>query len=121
MMNINEYNSLMKNYENSSIKICIEKCCGYKFIFLLNGNARLKDLYNYVIQFYSHMTEPILLYLDKEHKIMIPNNEIYLSKYFEKNKILSCTEIGNPVVYKFYLDLCDKHKKIYSQNFHNLM
>ena len=120
-MNITEYYGLLKSYEKCSIRICIEKCCDYKFIILLNGNARLKDIYNYVIQFYSHVTEPLLLYLDKEHTKMIPNNEIYISKYLERNKITSITSMELPVVYKFYLDICSKHKNIYNQHYNEIM
>lgn len=120
-MDITEYNNLLKNYESSSMRICIEKCCSYKFMFLLNNNARLTDLYNYVIEFYSHVTEPIVLYLDSNHTNMLPNNQILLSKYLGHKNILSCTQLGVPVVYKFYLDICCKHKDIYNQNYHKFL
>lgn len=106
----NEYNELLKNYENSATKICIEKCCDYRFIFFLNNEATLNDLYNYVTTFYSHITEPILLYLDKQHKQLIPNNRINLKTYLRHNNMLSCTNLNLPTVYKFHLDLCSKHK-----------
>lgn len=118
-MDINEYNSLMNNYITSSIKICVEKCCGYKFMFALNNRSKLSDLYNYVVQFYSHVLEPILLYEDSEFTRMIPNNDIYIETYIVRKNILSHTPMGLPVVYKFYLDLCSKHKKIYNQNYNN--
>ena len=66
-MDREEYTKLLQSYENSATKICIEKCCDYRFIFFLNNEATLNDLYNYVTTFYSHVTEPILLYLDKYH------------------------------------------------------
>lgn len=118
-MDIDEYNKLLTNYVSSSIRICIEKCCGYSFMFVLNNNSKLSDLYRYVIQFYSHVTEPILLYLDSEHKMMVPNNDILLQTYLREKNITSFTDISMPVVYKFYLDLCSKHKKIYNQNYLN--
>lgn len=118
-MDINEYNSLMNNYITSSIKICVEKCCGYKFMFTLNNRSKLSDLYNYVIQFYSHVLEPILLYEDSEFTKMIPNNDIFLETYIVRKNILSHTSMELPVVYKFYLDLCSKHKRIYNQNYNN--
>ena len=116
-MNINQYNELINTHIQSSIKVCVEKCCGYKFIFLLNSESKLSDLYHYVIQFYSHVTEPILLYLDRQHEIMIPNNNILFTKYLEHNNIISATPLNIPVVYEFYLDLCSKHKNIYNQNY----
>tara|TARA_B110000261_G_C13004475_1_gene325580 strand:- start:13 stop:372 length:360 start_codon:yes stop_codon:yes gene_type:complete len=107
-----EYNNLLKNYENSSIKICIEKCCDYKFIFFLNNEATLNDLYIYVTTFYTHVTEPILLYLDKRHKNLIPNNRINLKNYFRHNNILTCTKFNLPTVYKLYINLCFEHKNL---------
>ena len=70
------------------------------------------DLYNYVTTFYTHVTEPILLYLDKGHKNLIPNNRINLKTYLRHNNILSCTKLSLPTVYKLYLDLCSKHKNL---------
>ena len=119
-MDIDEYTNLITNYVVSSKKMCVEKCCGYKFMFVLNGRAKLSDLYHYVIQFYSHVSEPILLYEDSEFTRMIPNNDIFLENYIIEKKILSHTGIDLPVVYKFYLDLCSKHKKIYDQNYLNI-
>lgn len=119
-MDETEYNNLIRNYEQRSIKICIEKCCNYRFIFFLNENARLKDLYNYVIQFYVHVTEPILLYKDSSCTKMIPNNDIYLSKYFEKEQIVSSTGLELPVVYKFHMNICSNNKQIYNQNYNQL-
>ena len=104
-----EYNQLLKNYENSSLKICIEKCCDYKFIFFLNNDSTLIDLYNYVTKFYSHVTDPLLLYLDKNHKTLIPYNNIVIKNYLRYHNILSSTNLNVPSVYKFYLDLCSKH------------
>ena len=116
-MDINEYNKLMNNYIASSIRICIEKCCGYKFMFALNNRSKLSDLYNYVVQFYSHVTEPILLYEDSEFTKMIPCNDIFLETYIREKNMLSYTPMEVPVVYKFHLDLCSKHKRIYNQNY----
>jgi len=104
-----EYNQLLKNYENSSLKICIEKCCDYKFIFFLNNESTLIDLYNYVTNFYSHVTDPLLLYVDKNHKTLIPYNNIVIKNYLRYHNILSSTNLNVPSVYKFYLDLCSKH------------
>jgi len=109
-MDREEYTKLLQSYENSATKICIEKCCDYRFIFFLNNEATLNDLYNYVTTFYSHVTEPILLYLDKYHNNLIPNNRINLKTYLTHNNIISCTKLGLPTVYKFHLDLCSKHK-----------
>ena len=114
-----DYAKLLNNYISYSTKICINKCCGYRFMFVLNNNATLSDMYNYVIQFYSHVTEPILLYVDKEHKKIVPNNNILLSKYLCENNILSCTQLNEPVVYEFHLDICSKHKNIYNQHYND--
>lgn len=119
-MESEEYNQLLTNYINSSIKICIEKCCGYKFMFVLNNRSKLSDLYHYVMQFYSHVSEPILLYEDSEFTKMIPNNDIFLETFIREKRILSHTSMNLPVLYKFYLDLCSKHKRIYNQNYLNI-
>ena len=78
-------------------------------MFVLNNNSKLSDLYRYVIQFYSHVTEPILLYLDSEHKMMVPNNDILLQTYLREKNITSFTDISIPVVYKFYLAFFTKY------------
>jgi len=116
-MDSNEYNELINNYISNNIKICISKCCGYNFMVLMNNYSRLCDLYKYVTQIYSHVSEPILLYLDENHEKMIPNNEILINDYLRYNNIKPYTNINLPIVYKFYLDLCSKHKKIYRQNY----
>ncbi len=106
-MKKNEYNVLINNYNNSAIKICIEKCCDYKFIFFLNEYQTLQDIYNYVITLYSHITKPIHLYIDKNRKKELPNNNcILIRNYLSNNNILSCTELNTPVVYKLYMDMC---------------
>tara|TARA_B110000259_G_scaffold187621_1_gene242547 strand:- start:15838 stop:16110 length:273 start_codon:yes stop_codon:yes gene_type:complete len=89
-------------------------------MFVLDTNCKLSDLYRYVIQFYSHITEPILLYLDSKRKIMIPNNDILLESYLREKKIVSFTDMSMPVVYKFYLDLCCINNQINNQNYSNI-
>lgn len=116
-MDNNQYNELIDNYITNSIKICVSKCCGYNFMVLMNNYSRLCDLYKYVIQVYSHVSEPIFLYLDENHEKMIPNNEILINDYLKYNNIKPYTNINLPIVYKFYLDLCSEHKKNYNQNF----
>ena len=117
-MDYQEYQELLYNYEKSSIKICIEKCCDYRFIFFLNEYQNLNDIYNYVISFYTHITKPIHLYIDKERKIEIPNNnKILIKNYLQQFKILSYSDMNTPEVYKFYMDLCSKHKH---QELHNI-
>ena len=118
-MEIDEYNNLMNEYLDSSIKICIEKCCGYKFMFSLNKRSTLADLYKYVILYYSHITEPLFLYEDSDFSKMMPNNNILLENYLQNRNIRSHTNMNLPVVYKFYLDLCSEHKRIYNQNYLN--
>jgi len=102
------YNNLLNNYILNSNKICIEKSDGYEFMFILNNNAKLSDMYNYVVDLYTHITDPILLYIDKDYKEMIPNNNILLTTYLCKKKILSCSLLTDPVVYKFYLYVNNK-------------
>jgi|TARA_B100000900_G_C20472612_1_gene672057 hypothetical protein len=110
-MNNVEYNYLINNYQRSAVKICIEKCCDYKFIFFLNEYQTLGDLYNYVISFYSHITEPIHLYVDRERQQEVPNNNyISIRNYITRYNILSASQLDTPVVYKFYMDLCSKEK-----------
>jgi|TARA_B110000977_G_scaffold201356_1_gene295547 hypothetical protein len=109
-MDVDEYNILLYKYHTSSLKICVEKCCGYKFIFFLNEFQNLNDLYNYVISFYSHIQEPIHLYIDYDRKIEVPNNNnIGVKNYITEKNILSATGIDMPVFYKFYMDLCSIH------------
>ena len=118
-MDEQEYKKLLYNYEKCCIKICIEKCCGYKFMFSLNKRSTLADLYKYVILYYSHVTEPLFLYEDSDFSKMIPNNNVLLENYLQNRNIISHTNINLPVVYKFYLDLCSEHKRIYNQNYLN--
>ena len=54
-MDREKYKKLLQSYENSATKICIEKCCDYRFIFFLNNEATLNDLLASLIYF-----EPIL-------------------------------------------------------------
>jgi hypothetical protein len=103
-----EYNKLLKSYIDSSIKICIEKECGYRFIFTLHNECKLLDIYNYVIKQYSHITEIILLYKDNKYKNIIPCNEIKINDYIKNLKIRPITPINLPIVYKFYLNTCNK-------------
>jgi hypothetical protein len=110
-MNKEKYIKLLYNYERSSIKICVEKCCNYRFIFFLNEYQNLSDIYNYVVSFYSHITKPIHLFIDKERKIEIPNNnKILIKKYFLHNRVLSSSNVDTPVIYKLYMDLCPRKK-----------
>tara|TARA_Y100000389_G_scaffold78004_1_gene74781 strand:- start:452 stop:805 length:354 start_codon:yes stop_codon:yes gene_type:complete len=105
-----QYHVLLNHYQNSSIKICIEKPYDYKFMFFLNEYQTLGDLYNYVISFYGHITDPIHLYSDKDMKIEIPNNNyISIKNYIFKNNILSTTKLNTPVVYKFYMGVQNKN------------
>lgn len=115
-MDIEEYNELLFKYNNSSLKICVEKCCGYKFIFFLNESQNLNDLYNYVISFYSHVTDPIHLYSDFNRSIEVPNNNrIQVKNYLFKQEMLSSSRLDVPVIYKFYMDVCSKeiHKNLH--------
>ena len=45
------------------------------------------SIVTYVTQINSHVSEPILLYLDENHEKMIPNNEILINDYFIHNNI----------------------------------
>tara|TARA_B100001109_G_C18809565_1_gene449015 strand:+ start:744 stop:1112 length:369 start_codon:yes stop_codon:yes gene_type:complete len=115
-MEIEEFNHLVYKYQNSSIRICVEKCCGYKFIFFLNDSQNLNDLYNYVVSFYSHVTKPIHLYTDYNRKNEVPNNQlISVKNYLREMNILSSSTLNVPVVYKFYMDFCSKdiHKDLH--------
>tara|TARA_Y100001970_G_scaffold292480_1_gene433930 strand:- start:963 stop:1313 length:351 start_codon:yes stop_codon:yes gene_type:complete len=112
-MDNQEYQELLYNYEKASVKICVEKCCDYKYIFFLNEYQNLNDIYNYVVSFYMHITKPIHLYIDKERKIEVPNtNKIFIKNYLHQNKILASSNMNVPVVYKFYMDMCSKENHI---------
>jgi hypothetical protein len=116
-MDNTKYEHLVNRYHSSSIKICVEKCCDYNFIFFLNEYQTLGDIYNYVVSFYSHITDPIHLYKDRARNIEIPNNNYILIKnYISKNNILSSSQLDTPVVYKFYMDLCYKEKHMELHN-----
>lgn len=116
-MDVQEYKKLLYNYEKCCIKICIEKCCDYRFIFFLNEHQYLSDIYNYVVSFYTHITDPIHLYLNKNREIEIPNtNKILIRNYLRKNGVLSSSNMNVPVVYNFYMDLCSKEKHMALHN-----
>jgi hypothetical protein len=106
-MKEDEYNKLLKTYIDSSIKICIEKKCGYKFIFTLHNECKLLDIYNYIIKQYLHISEIILLYKDNKYKNIIPYNEIKINDYIKNENIRPITLKNLPIVYKFYLNICN--------------
>ena len=79
-MNNVEYNYLINNYQRSAVKICIEKCCDYKFIFFLNEYQTLGDLYNYVIS--------NDLFCDEVHQTLSGNKQIAKYIYDSIDKII---------------------------------
>ena len=97
--------NLTNYFLNSTIPIVIEKDCGFSFITYLNEYATLIDLYRYVEQYYSHLNENKLLYLDKDRKILITKINIKIKDYFSDNNLLSITPLPEKTIYKLYLSL----------------
>ena len=97
--------TLTNSFLNCTISIVIEKNCGFNFITYLNEYATLIDIYKYVEQYYSHLDENKLLYLDKERKILITRNDIKIKHCFSDNNLLSITPLPERTVYKIYLTL----------------
>ena len=99
-LSINEH---IEIYLNTNIPILIEKSCGYNFMLYLNEYSTLIDLYRYVEQFYNHVNETKVLFLDNKMEQMILRKEINIKDYFIKNNVKPFEKCLNKCIYKFYL------------------
>ena len=96
-------NIMTEGFLSSSIKVIIEKECGYSFLIYLNEFSTLIDLYRYVEQFYQHCNENKILYEDKERTEIIYKTEIQLKEFINIKKIKPNANLNNS--YLFYLDI----------------
>lgn len=97
--NINE---MTEAFLSSSIKVIIEKECGYSFLIYLNEFSTLIDLYRYVEQFYQHCNENKVLYEDKERTEIIYKTDIQLKEFINIKKIKPNIQLDYS--YIFYLN-----------------
>jgi hypothetical protein len=76
-LNSDDLKSIEYNFvESNSMRLIIEKNCGYRFSVLLPENGTINDLYRYVELYYSHMNEPLNLYYSENYvRNCPPNNE----------------------------------------------
>ena len=86
----------------SSIKIIVEKECGYSFLICLNEFSTIIDLYRYVEQFYQHVDENKVLYEDKERAEIIYKTEIKIKDFINIKKFKSNDNLKDS--YTFYLN-----------------
>ena len=98
-INIDE---MTNTFLTSSIKVIVEKACGYSFLIYLNEFSTLIDLYRYVEQFYQHVDEIKVLYEDKERKDIIYKTEIKIKDFVNIKRIKSNVNLKDS--YKFYLN-----------------
>ena len=66
---------LVNQMTSSYIRIIVEKNCGYQFMFLLNNDALLSDLYREVELIYGYMNVPLNLYYGKNYLRGAASNE----------------------------------------------
>ena len=95
--------NMTEGFLSSSIKVIIEKECGYSFLIYLNEFSTLVDLYRYVEQFYRHCNENKILYEDKERTEIIYKTEIQLKEFINIKEIKPNINLNNS--YLFYLDI----------------
>ena len=91
------------NFFLSSIKIVVEKECGYSFLIYLNESSTLIDLYRYVELFYQHCNENKILYEDKDRIKLVYKTDIKIKDLSTINNISKDNQLENS--YMFYLNL----------------
>ena len=100
--NINIH-SIENNFKMSSIKVVVEKECGYAFLIYLNESSTMIDLYRYVELFYTHTNDNKLLFNDLNRKNIIYKSDIKIIDYININNIKRNKKYDNN--YLFYLSL----------------
>jgi hypothetical protein len=101
--NIKDINIMTEGFLSSSIKVIIEKECGYSFLIYLNEFSTIIDLYRYVEQFYQHCNENKILYEDKARTEIIYKTDIQLKEFINIKTIKPNINLENS--YIFYLNL----------------
>ena len=91
------------NFLSSSIKIVVEKECGYAFLIYLNEFSTIIDLYRYIEQFYQHTDMDKILYEDKERNEIIYKTEIKIKDFVNIKNIHKDNELESS--YMFYLNI----------------
>ena len=105
----------MTNYFlTSSIKVIVEKECGYSFLIYLNEFSTMIDLYRYVEQFYQHVDENKILYKDKDRKEIIYKTEIRIKDFIDINIKKFKSDIN---IKKFKSDVNSKDSYTFYLNF----
>ena len=106
ILDINSIQKMTNSFLDCTIPIIIEKECGFQFIMYINEYSKTLDLYRYVEQYYSHLDEGKVLFLNKgRNKIIFRNDNIKIKNLFSTNEISSITKLPERTVYKVYLSL----------------
>lgn len=98
-INIDE---MTNSFLTSSIKVIVEKECGYSFLIYLNEFSTIIDLYRYVEQLYQHVDDNKILYEDKDRKAIIYKTEIRIKDLISIKQFKSNVNLKDS--YTFYLN-----------------
>lgn len=86
------------------IRMLFTKECGYTFLaYFIRQSVKLKDIYKYVSEYFSHVPE-VGLYLDKEYKVKVENSEELLKDYIVRMNLHPVYPMPERVVYRFFFD-----------------